>query len=139
MSRRIEDLSEEMQEHARDFLAAAEASGFSVLITQTKRTPAEQDALYEQGRTRPGKIVTNAQAGETPHCPPGDVPALAFDIAFREEGTGWITWDEPHPGGWEEIGVIGESAGLEWGGRWTKFQDRPHFQMRHWRDHIQEA
>jgi len=26
------------------------------------------------------------------------------------------------------VGVIGESAGFEWGGRW-KFVDKPHFQF----------
>lgn len=29
---------------------------------------------------------------------------------------------------WDEIGEIGVSIGLEWGGNWKEFLDRPHFQ-----------
>jgi peptidoglycan L-alanyl-D-glutamate endopeptidase CwlK len=30
---------------------------------------------------------------------------------------------------WQEVGVAGESVGLEWGGRWRKIRDMPHFQL----------
>ena len=30
---------------------------------------------------------------------------------------------------WGRIGAIGQRFGLEWGGNWTTFVDRPHFQM----------
>jgi peptidoglycan L-alanyl-D-glutamate endopeptidase CwlK len=36
-----------------------------VRIAQGLRTMAEQDALYAQGRIKPGKKVTNAKAGQT--------------------------------------------------------------------------
>ena len=39
----------------------------TVRVTQGLRTFAEQDALYQQGRTKPGKKVTNAKAGQSIH------------------------------------------------------------------------
>jgi peptidoglycan L-alanyl-D-glutamate endopeptidase CwlK len=43
----------------------------------TLRTNKEQDALYEQGRTKPGKIVTFAKGGQSYHN-----YGLAIDIVF---------------------------------------------------------
>lgn len=31
---------------------------------------------------------------------------------------------------WGKVGALGESVGLEWGGRWARFPDRPHFQRK---------
>src|ERR1019366_5531638 len=39
-----------------------------IRVTQGLRTYAEQDALYAQGRTTPGRIVTNAKGGYSYHC-----------------------------------------------------------------------
>jgi peptidoglycan L-alanyl-D-glutamate endopeptidase CwlK len=38
-----------------------------IRVTQGLRTFEEQDALYAQGRTKPGKKVTNAKAGQSIH------------------------------------------------------------------------
>ena len=38
------------------------AAGLPIKIGESFRSVAEQDALYAQGRTRPGSIVTNARA-----------------------------------------------------------------------------
>lgn len=119
MSRRIEDLHPVVGELCRMFLDACEAKGHKLKVTQTYRTTEEQNALYAQGRTAPGKIVTNAPAGYSWH-----EMGRAFDVCFV--GTdGQPSWAEGHP--WEEIGDIGEDLGLEWGGRW-KHADRPHFE-----------
>lgn len=94
-----------------------ELLGSPIIVTDEYRTSEEQNALYEQGRTKKGKIVTNARAGESLHnwrC--------AFDIAFRNGNR--ITYK----GNWNTVGKVGEILGLEWGGRWTSFEDRPHFQ-----------
>ena len=97
-------------------------AGVGVLITQGLRTWQEQDALYAQGRTTPGKIVTNARGGESWHN-----FGLAFDIVVLDS-VGKADWDTAHPG-WRRAAAIGESFGLEWGGRWPKFKDLPHFQL----------
>ncbi|MGN7308723.1 M15 family metallopeptidase, partial [Bacillus subtilis] len=43
------------------------AIGIPIVITQGLRTVAEQDALYAQGRSKPGKVVTNARGGYSYH------------------------------------------------------------------------
>lgn len=53
------------------------------ILTCTHRSNEEQNDLYAQGRTKPGKIVTNAKAGQSPH---NFLPARAFDIAFVKPG-----------------------------------------------------
>ena len=74
--------------------------------------------MYAQGRTRPGNIVESAISIQ---------PALlgvAFDIAVIIGGK--AVWDAKY---YDAIGPLGESLGLEWGGRWKSFVDRPHFQL----------
>lgn len=133
MSRDIQDLATCMQPVAIAFKARCAEAGLPIVITQTHRTDEEQQALYDQGRVRPGKIVTNARPGSSAHNPPNQFPGLAFDIAFFIPETGYLTWEEARPGAWEEVGSIGESLGLVWGGRWPRFQDKPHFEWPEWR------
>jgi LysM repeat protein len=97
-------------------------AGVAVLITQGLRTVQEQDDLYAQGRSKPGKIVTNAKGGQSWHN-----FGLAFDIVVLDS-VGKAEWDTAHPG-WKEAAKIGKSLGLEWGGDWKSFKDLPHFQL----------
>jgi len=100
-------------------------AGVDAFLTTTLRSPEEQQALYEQGRSVPGPRVTNARAWESWHQPWMHGKALAFDIAFRPAGrTTGATWSGP----WDFVGAVGVFVGLEWGGNWTWFKDRPHFQ-----------
>ena len=96
-------------------------AGLSLLVTQALRTWEEQDKLYAQGRTAPGPIVTNAKGGQSYHN-----FGLAFDVVVLDS-IGKADWDTGHPG-WAQAAQLGKSAGLEWGGDWTKFKDLPHFQ-----------
>ena len=110
-----------------DLIKLAELKGIRLITTSGLRTFAEQDVLYAKGRTSPGNIVTNARAGESWHN-----YGVAFDVAF-DNGSGVPTWEEydMNDNGiddWDEIGEIGVSIGLEWGGNWKQFLDRPHFQ-----------
>lgn len=90
--------------------------GFPIRITEGVRSCERQNALYAQGRTLPLPVVTNAKCGESLHQ-----YGVAFDIVFRNTG---------YQGPWERVGELGESLGLQWGGRWTAFPDRPHFELR---------
>lgn len=94
------------------------AIGQPIVVTDEYRTYAEQDDLYAIGRTKPGTIVTNARGGESLHN-----FRVAFDVAFKK-GSG-ITYE----GNWSVLGAVGKALGLEWGGDWTSFPDRPHFQF----------
>ncbi|MGI6066302.1 MAG: M15 family metallopeptidase [Bacillota bacterium] len=91
----------------------------NIVISQTWRTREEQDALYAQGRTRSGNIVTNTRYPYSLHC-----WGVAFDIAVIVNNK--ANWSAKY---YDIVGPLGESLGLEWGGRWKSFVDRPHFQL----------
>lgn len=122
-SRKLEDLDPFVATLARQFLAACKEAGIDVTVTSTYRDNESQTALYAQGRTAPGKIVTNAKAGYSAHnfkC--------AFDVVPTRNGV--AVWGTSGEDGklWARIGKIGQECGLEWGGAWTSFKDMPHFQ-----------
>lgn len=123
-SRRIEDLDPRVRSMAWSHLAACAAEGIDLLITSTYRDEEAQDALFAQGRTAPGRKVTNARAGQSFHN-----YGLAYDVVPLRNGK--PVWGTTGADGelWERIGVLGEAAGLEWAGRWTRFREYPHFQF----------
>lgn len=102
-------------------------------FTHTFRSFKEQSDLYAQGRTKPGKIVTNAKAGLSYHN-----YGLAIDIVLlidknkdgNYETASWdrvIDFDGDGKADWQEIVTIFKQYGWEWGGDWN-FKDYPHFQ-----------
>jgi peptidoglycan LD-endopeptidase CwlK len=107
---------------AVELIKRAYAQGIYVLITQGFRSIAEQNELYAQGRTKPGKIVTNAKGGYSYHN-----FGLAFDIVIQN-ADGSLCWSVADKR-WQTVGAIGKSLGLEWGGEWRDFSDYPHFQL----------
>ena len=107
-----------------DLVARLEEAGHDIIITDGVRTAAQQAALYAQGRTSPGKIVTNCDGVHklSNHQAKGDGLGYAVDVAWRVEGR--ITWEGP----WDYLGQVAEECGLSWGGRWSTFPDRPHLE-----------
>lgn len=98
-----------------------------VRFTQTLRTISEQDELFAQGRTKQGKIVTNARGGDSFHN-----YGLAIDICLiiDDKEASWddkTDYDKDGIADWSEIVSIFKSYGWEWGGDWN-FKDKPHFQ-----------
>jgi len=110
---------------ARRFLAEAQASqqlsdaGVVARIISGTRTYQEQAALFALGRTRPGKIVTNASAGRSNHN-----FGIAWDIGLFK-GPNYLQ-ESPL---YSVTGALGRDLGLEWGGDWVSFVDKPHFQL----------
>lgn len=97
--------------------------GHVAVITAGVRSAKHQAALYAIGRTKPGKIVTNCDGvvKRSNHQPKADGYGYAVDLAWRLPD-GRITWDGP----WDLLGKLAKSLGLDWGGAWRTFQDRPH-------------
>lgn len=122
-SRSIEDLSPDTQAKCRAFLAKCKEAGIDILITSTLRDMEAQAALFAQGRTTPGQIVTNAKPGDSWHN-----WGAAFDVVPLRNGK--PVWGSAGDDGelWQRVGAIGESVGLEWAGRWVKFRELAHFQ-----------
>jgi len=98
-----------------------------VRISQGLRTFGEQDNLYAIGRTKPGKIVTNAKGGQSIHN-----YGFAVDIVLIIDGktASWDTakdWDDDQISDWTECVNIFKKYGWSWGGDWSSFKDMPHF------------
>ena len=119
-----------MQPLAQKFLDKCAAENIDILVTCTYRSPKEQNALYAQGRTKPGRIVTNAKAGQSNHNHEiaGFPASLAFDVVPLRGGKPVWGTQGSDLDLWQRIGEIGESVGLEWAGRWRRFKEFPHFE-----------
>ena len=118
-SRSLDDLLPLVKQRVEAFIEACKDEDIDLLVTSTYRDLESQRALFEQGRTLPGKIVTNAPAGQSFHnwrCAVDVVPIV----------NGKCVWDDEAL--WQKIGLIGEHRGLTWAGRWTKFKETAHFQ-----------
>ena len=118
-SRSLDDLAPPAKQRAQAFVEAAKAKGIDLLVTSTYRDNESQNALYAQGRTTPGNVVTRAKAGQSWHnwrCALDVVPLV----------NGKAIWDDQAL--WKQVGEIGKSCGLEWAGDWVTFKEFPHFQ-----------
>lgn len=120
-SRNLSDLHPRVAKAAEAALSACKLAGLDVLVTCTFRDGAEQNALYAQGRSAPGKIVTNAHAGESMHQ-----YRMALDLVPLVHGK--PDWDGSHPV-WHQVAGIFKAYGFEWGYDWAHFKEMPHFQM----------
>ena len=110
---------------SKKLVSACKGQGLIIGIGECYRTTKEQDALYAQGRTKAGKIVTNAKGNSySSHHQWG----TAFDV-YRNDGKGAYN---DYDGFFAKVGKIGKSIGLEWGGDWKSPVDKPHFQLPDW-------
>ena len=82
---RLQHLATQWQKECLD-------QGIIVEIGETLRTVKEQDALYEQGRTKPGPIVTNAKGSSYSSQHQW---GIAFDFFLKMDinGNGAVTDD----------------------------------------------
>jgi peptidoglycan L-alanyl-D-glutamate endopeptidase CwlK len=118
-SRKLEDLHPKVKTMCERFIYSCTKHNIDVLITSTYRDAESQNALYAQGRSLPGKKVTNASAGKSFHN-----WRVAFDFVPLVNGK--AMWNDTAL--FTQCGVIAESVGLEWAGRWTKFKELAHCQ-----------
>ncbi|MEI6847101.1 MAG: M15 family metallopeptidase [Chlorobiaceae bacterium] len=122
-SRKVDDLNPIVQEKCRKFVDECEKADIDLLITSTYRDIESQNALYAQGRTTPGKIVTNAKGGQSWHN-----WRVAFDVVPLRNGK--PVWNSTGNDLvlWQTLGQLGKSCGLEWAGDWKTFKEMAHFQ-----------
>jgi peptidoglycan L-alanyl-D-glutamate endopeptidase CwlK len=121
-SRSIDDLIPDARAWFFRFAAQALVAGYEQgtdwTVISTRRDQECQDFLYEQGRTRPGLIVTWTH--ESRH-----IGGKAWDIAIKENGE--IVWESPIYG---KLAEIGKAIGLNCGYFWPKKkQDPGHYQL----------
>jgi len=127
VSRLLSDLVPEAREKARLFSDKMLEAGIRFGITCTYRSQDEHNDLWDRGRVTPGPKVTWTKISK-------HTSRTAFDIVILKDGK--AIWDVMKTDvnaneipDYEEAGIIGESVGLEWGGRWA-VKDACHFQLK---------
>ena len=99
---------------------AAQAAGIPLHVFESFRTIERQASLYEQGRTKPGNIVTRARGGRSWHN-----YGIAADLVLVIDGK-W-SWDH------HDLYVKGapylEAQGIHWAGRDKKAFELCHYQL----------
>jgi peptidoglycan L-alanyl-D-glutamate endopeptidase CwlK len=118
---RLGEVHPALAEKVRQMAEMLEQENITIRVTQGLRSWAEQEALYAQGRTVPGSIVTNAPPGTSWHN-----FGLAADVAPFDGSI--PDWNLSHPV-WKRIVSVGESCGLVAGAEFRTFPDWPHFQL----------
>ena len=129
----MDDLSEErlalinpiLADKVRVLYNMLEAQGIVIRVVQGLRSWNEQQALYEQGRTTPGKIITNCPGGHSWHN-----YGLSVDIAPNDPSKPIWTpdWNANHPN-WKRMEDVARSIGFAVGADWRTYPDNPHIQM----------
>ena len=97
--------------------------GWGIRVAECDRSIAQSDADYAQGRTTPGKIITNAPGLHSWHN---------FDMAvdcypFMSGNAGALDWTPTDDHFTKMISAM-EAQGLVSGSTWCTIKDYPHFQ-----------
>ena len=125
MSENINELHPRLEKKVLELHELCKQNGLQIGIGECIRTVEKQDALYAQGRTTPGNIVTNARGSSYSSQHQW---GIAFDF-YRNDGTG--SYNESGSF-FETVGSLAKSIGLGWGGDWKSIKDRPHLYLPDW-------
>lgn len=123
-SDKLKDVDPTLADFAKRLTKGMASIGHPMFVSEGFRSVERQAELYAQGRTAPGKIVTNAKPGESKHN-----TGKAVDIVFDAANP----WADSHP--WNLAGQVGESIAramnlkVSWGGKWPGFKDLPHWEI----------
>ena len=124
--------------------AAITNSPYDFKIIQGLRTAEYQNSLYQQGRTKPGKIVTKLDGynKKSNHQAKSDGYGHAVDIAvcghYNNDGTyiKYMTDTEMFDNKKlieisKHIKAVAKNMGLDivWGGEWKTLYDTPHYEL----------
>ena len=112
--RDINELTPTAQKACRLFLKKCEEAGLNIFITETYRSQKRQNELWEQGRTKPGQIVTWTLNSR-------HTSRRAWDIAVIGKDLYDMTVIR-------KAGAIGQALEITWGGEWSA-PDYCHFEV----------
>lgn len=117
----MKNIYPQLSDKAQQLIDRMKSLGYIIKVVSGYRSFGEQTKLYAIGRFGDKrKIVTHAMAGRSYHN-----YGLALDFCFVQGGV--VSWSESNP--WELLGREGKKLGLDWGGDFKKFTDRPHFEL----------
>lgn len=114
--RDVAELSPLAQQAIRVFFYECAKQNVNVFVTETYRSQARQNYLYEQGRTRNGSIVTWTKSSRHTN-------RMAWDLAVNPPAS---LYDDTTL---SKAGAIARKLGITWGGDWKNNLDRPHFEI----------
>ena len=134
---RVANLHPKVREDVKKCIEEAESkfpANMAIRVVQGLRTIEEQNALYAQGRSKPGPIVTKAVGGKSFHN-----YGLAIDFAILKDVDGngtfetlsWKTtedFDKDGVADWMEVVAVFKKYGWVWGGDFNSIKDNPHFE-----------
>jgi len=129
-AKNVSTLHSKVQQVFRNWIAEcqilAKAHGYEYKAISGNRTWEEQAKIYAQGRTAPGKIVTNARPGFSNHN-----YGIAVDMGVFKDGK-YLDASKPSEAEafHRKAAVVGEKYNIEWGGSWKSFKDFPHFEYK---------
>lgn len=133
MARDIKQLHPRLQLLAAELVSKCAAVGITIKFSECLRTKEEQDALYAQGRTKPGNIVTSVR-GSTYSSQHQWGIAIDFYIDMDVDGDGSKSDDAFNNATklFDKVGEIALMIGLGWGGNWKSLVDKPHLYLPDW-------
>ena len=144
-SRDPEKLHPVVREKLNELIRDARLEGIPFIVTQTLRTQKEQAAFHAQNREPLALVNAKRALAALPPIGPMENTkkitwvttsvhqyGLGFDVALknRVKGVHWNTKADINAKGgldYNELGELGESLGLVWGGRF-KSRDLVHFE-----------
>jgi hypothetical protein len=118
MGNSLDALASYFRTQVDTFLAKCATAGIPLTSIDTDRTVSEQAQKIAEG-------VSWTQNSR--HLPqPPEEKSEAIDVC----PTPYLTMKLWNPSGpmWKQVGEIGESCGMFWGGRWVEHPDEGHFQ-----------
>lgn len=126
--KKIDTLDPEFQVKVELLLQQLPAvTGVKWVVTDARRTMAEQQHLFDLGRTLPGKVVTKAKPGSSAHN-----YGLAVDLCPIDPKDGDLWWDAPDAK-WRAMADHAHTFGLVAGYYFKSFFDAPHIEDPNWR------
>ncbi|EAD7568621.1 alkaline phosphatase [Listeria monocytogenes] len=119
----VSGMNKSVADKTRNVIKKMAKKGIYLCVTQGYRSSAEQNALYAQGRTKPGAVVTNAKGGQSNHN-----YGVAVDLCLYTSDGKNVIW-ESTTSRWKTVVSAMKAEGFEWGGDWKSFKDYPHFEL----------
>ncbi|ECR2392729.1 N-acetylmuramoyl-L-alanine amidase family protein [Listeria monocytogenes] len=119
----VAGMNKTTSDKTRNVIKKMAKQGIYLCVAQGYRSKAEQNALYAQGRTKPGSIVTNAKGGQSNHN-----FGVAVDLCLYSNDGKKVIW-ESTTSRWKKVVAAMKAEGFKWGGDWKTFKDYPHFEL----------
>jgi len=108
----------QMKKDVLELLNRARAAGLDVMFYDGWRSPAQEKKYESKGTSALHDPYNNYHTW-----------GAAADIVFKNS-LGEPYWPHESDPRWQQLGAIGKSLGLFWGGDWPHLHDMAHFQLR---------